>query len=406
MRNTRNVLVGSALACLALALAVPASVQAQAFEPNDNIDQASGPLVGGRDYTGQIETVNDVDFFYFNTSGQRQLDMSLVSLNGSGCEAPRLLNLDGEYVEGFSWSNTTARLQYSAPGAEQYLIRVRGNTNCRYRLRIEPPSAVTARAPGVSVFFGSQTDADDTQSLFVDGQLIGTVPGGKAQRFDLGPRTAASRIEIQASNASGDFSWDFEVRNVVGRRATMFLSERQNGGSSDSPRVGVVRRVVISGDGSQLESCGERVATVTCIPLPPVDNDNDGVALPADCDDSSASVRPGVPEVPDNSVDEDCDGVAAQRARHASRVSLSRSGRRYRGRVVSDAPTGCVERRTVKLRRVGGGTRAFGSATTDSRGRFTIRRASRLRGRVYVVVTQRSAGLTVCRNAASRQIRG
>lgn len=405
--NELRALMVAALSWLALAVVVPASVHAQAYEPNDNFDQASGPLVGGQNYEAAIETINDEDFFYLNTSGQRQLDLSVVSLNGTGCHEPELLNADGSRVARFSWTNTTARLQYSAPGAEQYLIKIAGYTSCRYRLRAEPPSALTQQAPGISVFFGDRTGTDETQSLIVDGQLMGTVPGGSARRFDLGLKGAGSRIEIQATNASGQFSWDFEVRNVVGRRVSTFLSERQSGGSSSNPRVGVVRRVVISGDGNQLESCGELIATVTCIPLPPVDEDGDGVSPPADCDDSNPSVRPGVPEIVDNAIDENCDGIVARRVRYASRISLSRSGTRYTGRVVSDAPTaGCVQRRVVKLRRAGSGTKAFGSATTDSRGRFTIRRASRLRGSVYVVVTSRSIGLTVCRNSTSRRIRG
>ena len=39
------------------------------------------------------------------------------------------------------------------------------------------------------------------------------------------------------------------------------------------------------------------------------DQDGDGVQPPADCDDNNAAVRPGIAEVPDNDVDENCDGT-------------------------------------------------------------------------------------------------
>ena len=143
-------------------------------------------------------------------------------------------------------------------------------------------------------------------------------------------------------------------------------------------------------------------------PPPGPDNDNDGVTQPADCNDDSSSIRPGLPEVIDNLVDENCDGVAAQRTRYASRISLRRKGGRYVGRVVTDAPAGkCVSRRGVKVRRAGRGTKAFGAAKTDARGRFSIRRRKGLRGRrVYVVTTTRTSGLSVCKFARSRKIRG
>ncbi len=38
------------------------------------------------------------------------------------------------------------------------------------------------------------------------------------------------------------------------------------------------------------------------------DRDGDGFATPADCDDHNAAIRPGVVDVPENGVDEDCTG--------------------------------------------------------------------------------------------------
>ena len=45
------------------------------------------------------------------------------------------------------------------------------------------------------------------------------------------------------------------------------------------------------------------------------DHDGDGTSLQAfDCDDTTASVRPGVAEVPANLIDDDCDGLADEDA--------------------------------------------------------------------------------------------
>ena len=41
------------------------------------------------------------------------------------------------------------------------------------------------------------------------------------------------------------------------------------------------------------------------------DADSDGVRRPADCDDANPAIRPGVTDVFDNSIDEDCNGVDA-----------------------------------------------------------------------------------------------
>lgn len=374
---------------------------AQASEPNDSLTQAAGPMVGGQDYDAAIETANDFDWYYFNTVGQRQLDISLLSLSGSGCSSPYLYDADGAFIASGSFSGNTSRILQTAPSAVQWAIRVSGSTSCRYRLRVDPADAITSNPPGVVVSLNATEEADDLQRILVNGVVVGSVGGATTQAFSLGQLAPDARLAFEAINGTGAWSWNVSVTNHTGRQRTTVLSERQSGGSSSSSRVGLVRRAVFSPTGGIFESCGEALAAIACLA---VDNDKDGAAATQDCNDGDAAIRPGVAEIFDNAVDENCDGVAARRVRIAARVTLSRRGASYRGRIKS--AQSCTAGRRVVLRRSGAGTKSFGRAKTRPNGTYTIRRLKRLRGTVYVVAAAQPAGASMCQLGRSRQIRG
>ena len=234
----------------------------------------------------------------------------------------------------------------------------------------------------------------------MDGRLVGTVQGKTGQSFTLGQLAPTSRIGFEAENVTDGWSWNVTLTNQTARAKTTLFSEEQSG--YDEDRIGLVRHVVMTATGAPIESCGEAIAPVTCIP---VDKDGDGTPATADCDDGNSAVHPGATEVINNDVDENCDGIVARFDRWDSSLTFHRRAARYSGRLGS-AGKECIAGRRVVLRRVGSGLRAFGAAYTRRDGTFTVLRHRRLHGLIYAVAASTRSSTALCRSGRSGAISG
>ena len=126
---------------------------------------------------------------------------------------------------------------------------------------------------------------------------------------------------------------------------------------------------------------------------PPIDRDGDGISPPTDCLDTNSAVHPGAPEVPGNTIDDDCVGGDAP-AKIAAVVTVKweehrAGGVRLKRFEVKDAPAGaqiavrcrgkrCFKQRTTRASAAGtaklapasrAGSAPAGPSTSSSRPR-------------------------------------
>jgi hypothetical protein len=357
-------------------------------EPNNVISYAEGPI-NGSVYIGNISTPDDVDFYvlYMNSQQQIHLDSDILSTGKtSDCLDIELLDTNGRALTS----------DYTTPvGVNRFFIRVSPDdwySDCapfQYRFQITPAAAFTT-------------------GLALDKTLIPTLEPNETPGQAVGP-LGANINYVGAKETENDEDWFFfwvpsgthqvEISTTApasscGSYIRLYTDSLDS--SADSAYAG--------------QSSFSRISqTLTGPAKYYISATTDDCALGQrwqlriESQTGISMVDPTPPPPPPTPPEETQPEVF--QSKFPSSISLRRSGARYSGRVNSSFGS-CKGNRRVVLRRAGSGSKSFGSTRTRANGTFTIKRRSRLRGRIYVVVAGRSSAETLCRSANSRRIRG
>jgi hypothetical protein len=151
----------------AAALALPAAASANpAYEPNNGIHEAYGPLAAGTTYDATISSDNDSDWYIVYVSGQGVLDVRVTNDDDDECcGVPNVIlrDRDGQELNSTSASEgETSSIPYTTPGPGVYYIEVRGGLEPdTYQLMVTGPVTNGPRpgpaeiTPNASRDFGS-----------------------------------------------------------------------------------------------------------------------------------------------------------------------------------------------------------------------------------------------------------
>jgi hypothetical protein len=119
-------------------------------EPNNGIAEAEGPVSGGVNYTGTIDTTNDIDTYMFYVSGEVPLSVH-VSNASSNCVTATLGDTNNATLQGASLlkMGESAELTYTtAAGVNRFYLQFEGcyEDTGQYSFSIAPSSAIVSGA--------------------------------------------------------------------------------------------------------------------------------------------------------------------------------------------------------------------------------------------------------------------
>ena len=143
MLHRLTLAVLAVLAVLALALPANALASDAAYEPNNGIQEAYGPLLADTDYDGVTSSEDDVDWYILYVSGPGELGVKLTNTDDSlGASVQfRLLDANGERLNSNeAHEGKSSEIVYTTPGPGTYYVRVSSYyASNTYRLRLTGP---------------------------------------------------------------------------------------------------------------------------------------------------------------------------------------------------------------------------------------------------------------------------
>ncbi|MGV3487943.1 MAG: M4 family metallopeptidase [Tuberibacillus sp.] len=121
-----------------------------AYEPNDSMNSAYGPLASGSTYQSYISSASDVDYYQFTTSQSGSITVNLSGLPGD--YDLYLYNSSGALVAQSTNGGTTSEsISYSAASAGTFYVKVEGyngasSTATAYALKVSYPTGSSSTA--------------------------------------------------------------------------------------------------------------------------------------------------------------------------------------------------------------------------------------------------------------------
>jgi len=140
------------------------------YEPNETIDQASGPLESGKAYEAYVSSEDDVDVYYIEVDTTDPIIIDLGNINWRSDYDLFLVDEDGETLD-YSWGTTDSEhIEYRPRATGTYYIAI--NTYTGYSLT-EPYSLVALfngdeESP---VILPDEDDEDGEEGVTVSGRI-------------------------------------------------------------------------------------------------------------------------------------------------------------------------------------------------------------------------------------------
>lgn len=272
---------------------------------------AGGPIVVRLDGVGTYGVV------LYETAGLPTVDNSAGCTSGVGDAAPRI---EADTIAGHRYLIQVGDPRYW-PG---YNLPI---PEAAYTLSLATAAPNRDRAHAVDLTFGNPILVSN-----FDGTLESPAPTcSLGARTYLGGRSVWANIKVPST---GSLHLALEQEGKVDRPPVMLVLYPEGGGGApitctvgpfgSAATITELNAAVAPGNyslqlmtavkaGQDPTTSAEELWQLTADFSPSLDTDGDGHLRPSDCNDNDPSIHPGAIDVPDNGIDENCDGQDARR---------------------------------------------------------------------------------------------